>query len=214
MGASLKQLYAFGSITRGEIDTRSDTDVLVITDEFDPEIPTERYSVYSTRRIRELWEEGNPFAWHLNKESVLLYSSDCTSFLESLGPPEVYRNADADCKKFLALFLGAREESEKYNGSIVFEFSNIFLAMRNYATCFSLGYRNHYNFSRRSALEMGEHSVPIDGSAFDVLERSRILSTRGFGDALTDKDKSLALESLDIACDWFDKLESIRKVKQ
>jgi len=78
-------IYAFGSVCRGEVSRDSDIDLLCIdegtqADRFDPEL----YSVYSYERIRELWSEGNPFAWHLWLESRLLFSSDAEDHL-SLG---------------------------------------------------------------------------------------------------------------------------------
>ncbi|HHE9539890.1 TPA: nucleotidyltransferase domain-containing protein [Haemophilus influenzae] len=57
-------IYVFGSLCRGELDNKSDIDILIISDEkFGSEY--NKYSVYSYEKIRELWLDGNPFAWHL-----------------------------------------------------------------------------------------------------------------------------------------------------
>ena len=57
--------YAFGSVCRGEIDPASDIDLLACLSTPNPEIDPKKFSIYTYERIRELWHEGNPFAWHL-----------------------------------------------------------------------------------------------------------------------------------------------------
>ena len=68
-------VYAFGSICRGEIDYGSDVDLLAIVERFVPELDPSKFSIYSYSRIEQLWDEGNPFAWHLATEFKMLFSS-------------------------------------------------------------------------------------------------------------------------------------------
>ena len=68
-------IYAFGSLCRGEIDIDSDVDLLAIVGGPDRRFNSDTYSVYSYKRIAELWAEGNPFAWHLTYESRMVYAS-------------------------------------------------------------------------------------------------------------------------------------------
>ena len=84
-------IYAFGSVCRGEISQDSDVDMLAIVDEYDDRFNTEVFSVYSPERIQTLWSEGNPFAWHLSLEARLLFSTEATDFLSSLGNPNRYQ---------------------------------------------------------------------------------------------------------------------------
>src|SRR5437016_1873195 len=100
-------IYAFGSVVRGEISEGSDIDLLAIVDRYDPTFNPETYSIYSYARIKELWAEGNPFAWHLALESRLLVSSDRTDFLRALALPNAYLNGLSDCDKFYDLFVDA-----------------------------------------------------------------------------------------------------------
>ena len=93
-------IYAFGSVCRGEIDYGSDVDLLAIVDDHDGMFDPNIFSIYSYKRIKELWKEGNPFAWHLAKEARLLYSIDYDNFIESLGNPNRYDRTKADCEKF------------------------------------------------------------------------------------------------------------------
>jgi hypothetical protein len=163
----------------------SDIDLLAITDGDDRRFDLETYSRYSYARLQELWQEGNPFAWHLSLESKLLFGENDRDFLRDLGAPAPYRRVAADCDKFARLFQAARGAVKAGSNSVVFELSTIFLAARNIATCFSLGCTERPDFSRRSALRLGSDSLAIDQIAFETLERARVLSTRGVGPLLS-----------------------------
>src|SRR5579864_956288 len=199
-------IYAFGSICRGEIDSNSDLDILVIGGEYPAQYDPAIYSVYSYERVRELWKEGNPFAWHLFLESRLLFASDGRDFLHSIDQPAPYKNYANDCEKFFSLFREARAALNTASRSIVFELSTIFLSIRNIATCFSLGVSNHPDFSRNSAIRMGSESVPLCDRVYRVLERARVLCTRGRGQEITSDELKAAQESLDAVYHWMNQL--------
>jgi len=199
-------IYAFGSICRGEIYPNSDVDLLVIgggaVAQYDPAI----YSIYSYERIQDLWSEGNPFAWHLSLESRLLFSSDDQDFLQNLGKPAPYNHCARDCEKFFSLFRDARTSLTQSGASRIFDLSSIFLSIRNIATCFSLGVVQQPDFSRSSALRLGTKAVPLSLGSYQVLERARLLSTRGYGSIMTDDEIDAALRELDGVYDWMREL--------
>ena len=199
-------IYAFGSVCRGEIRPNSDIDLLVLgggdVSQYDPDI----YSIYSYERIQELWCEGNPFAWHLSLESRLLFSSDKHDVLQALGRPAPYRCCVRDCEKFLQLFSDARASLDRGSSSGVFDLSTIFLSMRNIATCFSLGVTNRPDFSRGSALQLGANAVSLSPKSYEVLERCRVLCTRGFGAKITVEEFDSTILELDRVYDWMRKL--------
>jgi hypothetical protein len=195
-------IYAFGSVCRGDIAPGSDIDLLAVVQGYDPRFSPDDYSIYSYERIREIWEEGNPFAWHLAIESKLLHSSDESDFLKSLGKPMVYRNCLQDCEKFFALFLEARSSFESQVETKVFDLSIVFLAIRNFATCFSLGAFGKPDFSRSSALRLGEYSITIPQDAYKVLERARILCTRAVGESITDHETQMAFGQFSRIEEW------------
>lgn len=143
-------IYAFGSICRGEIDKYSDIDVIAIVENFDSRLDPNKFSIYSYNRIKELWEEGNPFAWHLSLESKMIYSSNSKNLFDQLGKPNIYQNGTDDCLKFYRLFKSAEEALKSNTSSKTFELSNIFLSIRNFATCYQLA-NGKYCFSRDSA---------------------------------------------------------------
>lgn len=195
-------IYAFGSICRGEVDSFSDIDMLAIVNGRDDRFSSKDYSIYSYTRIGELWEQGNPFAWHLFLESKLIYSSDNSDYLRSIGEPNAYKSGQADCNKFREIFLSAKKSIEESNLTEVFDLSSVFLSIRNFATCYSLHIDVKPDFSRNSARNLGVHSIPIDNSIYELLERARVLSTRGIGELLDTYDVGKVKQVLNDIESW------------
>jgi hypothetical protein len=199
-------IYAFGSICRGEVRENSDVDLLVLGGDDASRYDADLYSVYSYERMLDLWREGNPFAWHLSLESRLLFASDKQDFLRNLGSPAAYRNCRRDCERFFALFRDARTSLVEGNGSKVFDLSTIFLSIRNIATCFALGAVGRPDFSRSSALRLGASSISLSPKTYQVLERARVLCTRGHGETITDEELDFTMQQLDTVYDWMSNL--------
>lgn len=204
-------LYVFGSFCRGEIDQFSDIDLLIIKNRNEDSTlyDLEKYSIYKKERIEDLWNEGNPFAWHLYKESKLIFSNEKINFLKQLGKPNDYFNMENDLRKFHKLFEDSYRSCLNSNDSLDFDFSMIFLAIRNFATCFSLGHLKQYNFSRNSSLNLDNYSIKISDDCYTILKNSRILSTRGIGNNLTELEHNKVLNEINKISNWF---ESINKI--
>src|SRR5690606_35894791 len=117
-------------VVRGEIDEYSDIDLLLITDEKINDIDPNKYSVYSPQRIKELYNEGNPFAWHLHYESKLIYT-DSFDYLKDLQCPNPYKNGHNDLIKFHKLFVESIKSMQEDQFSLTFDLAMIFLALRN-----------------------------------------------------------------------------------
>lgn len=207
------EIYAFGSIVRGEIDEYSDVDLLVIKDlkEKIPEIDKERFSIYTFERLSQLWEEGNPFSWHLYSESKCLYSENSIPFLKSLGKPNPYINHLNDLNKFHKLFLDSKLSIESNSYSLDFDLSMIFLAIRNFASCFSLGFLKIEEFSRDTALKIGEYSIQINITTYNRLKASRILASRGIGDRVTENELKEIMNEFSTIEKWFNELLKLVK---
>jgi predicted nucleotidyltransferase len=199
-------IYAFGSICRGDVSKESDIDLLAVVDGFDPRFDPILFSIYSYKRIREIWLAGNPFAWHLHLEAKPLFLSDGSDFLKTLGAPARYVEHVRDCKKFLFLFMEARRSLERNSNSSVFDLSTIFLSIRNIATCFSLGKTSVPVFSRSSALRLGDRSLAIDDETYKIFEHARILCTRAKGSALEKHAIEQAISRLDHIGEWMEYL--------
>jgi len=208
----MMHIYAFGSVCRGDISLDSDVDLLALTNEDGSRFNREIYSTYSYDRIMALWQEGNPFAWHLALESKLLFTSDNNDYLKILGKPKPYSRCRQDCEKFFALFRESCASLAANAGSRVFDLSTVFLSIRNIATCFSLGTTDQPDFSRDSARHLVEPSLPLSDEEYRILERARILCTRGLGGALTDEEINIAIGSLNDIYEWMNRL--LKKVKR
>ena len=67
------------------------------------------------------------------------------------------------------------------------------------------------NFSRNSALFLGNDSITIHHGSYRVLERARILCTRGYGDDISNQEINMAINQLDNVYVWMNNL--IEKAK-
>ena len=203
---SLMHIYAFGSICRGDISADSDVDLLALVERRDPRFNPDKFSIYSYKRITELWAAGNAFAWHLALESKLLHSGDGEDFIKKLGMPSEYVRAEADCIRFATVFESSLSSIEEGTPSLVFELSTIFLAIRNIATCYSLVKLSTPTFGRDSARKLGPKSISISDSAYLTLMRARVLSTRGVGSDIGDIDLPKLLDELQSCQLWMERL--------
>ena len=195
-------IYAFGSICRGDLSVDSDIDLLALVQGVDMRINPNKFSIYSYTRIRELWLLGNAFAWHLSLESKLVYGADNTDFLRTLGQPSKYTNVTKDCNRFRNIFEFSAQSIRDGTPSLVFELSTIFLAIRNIATCYSLAMLPQPTFGRHSAKKLGSKSIEVSEKFYSILERSRILSTRGSGADIDDIDQAAVIWELNNCRRW------------
>lgn len=195
-------IYAFGSVCRGEVDISSDIDMLAIVNGYDSRFNPSDYSIYSYERINDLWKQGNPFAWHLFLESKLVYSEDDIDHLKSIGAPSAYNSGFADCQKFREIFLSAKNSIEDSDLTEIFDLSSVFLAVRNFATCYSLHSEKNPDFSRNSARNLGARSIPIDTPTYKLFERARVLCTRGLGEILSRSEIDKAKNTLGEIDSW------------
>lgn len=201
----MKNIYIFGSVVRGELDQYSDIDLLLISDEYTQNIDPNKYSIYSPERIKELYAEGNPFAWHLYYESKLVYSSE-QDFLLSLGKPSDYTNCKSDLLKFKKLFDDSIISIRQNDFSIIFDLAMIFLAIRNFATCYTLGCYEKPIFSRLTFEKLDDYPLKLDDKVKELLMMSRISSTRGINYSLKDKNLSLFEFDLNKIENWFNEI--------
>lgn len=199
-------IYAFGSICRGDISVDSDVDLLALVKGRDSRLSPETFSIYSYTRIKELWDSGNAFAWHLSLESRLICSADGVDFLKSLGEPSRYTAGPADCARFRDIFEESLQSVRARSPSLVFELSTIFLALRNIATCYSLAKTESPTFGRDSARRIGSRSLNISDEAYHLLMRARLLSTRGSGEGIRDVELAALMPELHKCRCWIDEI--------
>jgi len=200
----MKNIYVFGSVVRGEVDKYSDVDLLLITDD-KVNVDSNKYSIYTPKRIKEMFDEGNPFAWHLHYESKLIYS-DGTDFLEELKSPNSYENGLTDLVKFHELYRDSLSSIMADRLSLVFDLAMIFLALRNFATCYSLVCQDKPTFSRNSFEKLNDFPLLLNDKIKNLLMMSRISSTRGINYNIHEMELSLMLKQVDYIDEWFNKI--------
>ena len=195
-------IYIFGSICRGEYEKDSDIDLLSVinTHAESQNFDKNKFSIYTVERLKQLWEEGNPFAWHLFLEAKLVFSSDHIDLIKCMGAPQQYQNGRVDLEKFMRLYLDSYEDLMLTKTSYIFNLSCIFLAIRNFATCYSLHVRKPI-FSRKSPLLI-DLALVLPQDVFLTLERSRTLSTRGVGDSIRQEELEKVITFLPYIRDW------------
>lgn len=200
-------VYAFGSVCRGEIDEYSDIDLLAIIEKDETNkssFDSQKFSIYKEERLIELWNEGNPFAWHLFLESKLIYSDNKNDIFKIWGEPKKYTNISNDLEKFYSLYKDSILSLKESNSSYIFDLSMVFLAIRNFASCYSLGFLNEYLFSRKSALNLKLNKLNISKESFSILERARVLSTRGAGNMINENEVNIVMNEIEKITEWFD----------
>ena len=203
---AVMHIYAFGSICRGDISVDSDVDLMALVEGRDPRLDPNKFSIYSYKRISELWASGNAFAWHLALESKLIYSEDAGDFLKGLGRPSEYVGAAEDCRRFQEIFESALLSIQEGTPSLVFELSTIFLTIRNIATCYSLAMLPSPTFGRDSARKLGPRSISLSDTVYSTLMRARLLSTRGLGDDIAEIDTPKLMDELEVCRLWVNEL--------
>ena len=201
----MKNIYIFGSTVRGEVDQYSDVDLLLITDEKTSDIDPNKYSIYKPSRVKEMFVEGNPFAWHLYYESKLVYSSD-KDFLSTLGIPSLYKDCKLDLMKFKKLFDDSIDSLKTNEYSVTFDLAMIFLAIRNFATCYTLGCYKKPIFSRQSFEKLTDFPLVLDIRLKEMLMMSRISSTRGINYYIGEEDLSLFKSEIGNINKWFNEI--------
>lgn len=201
-------IYAFGSLCRGEVDIGSDIDLLAISNDKNKRFDPNLFSIYSYDRINQMWKEGNPFAWHLFYESKLVYADDNVDFIHQKGQPNNYTKVNSDCLKFHNLFKEAAKSLIQSTESEIFDLSVIFLSIRDIATCFSFSKMTKPIFSRNAALMLGNDSLKMRTEAYDILERARILCTRGIGKYIEQNEIQEIKSEIKIIDNWMKQLIS------
>jgi hypothetical protein len=199
---NLLHIYAFGSICRGEISAGSDVDLLAVVSGGQNDFDRSMFSIYTHLRLKEIWIEGNPFAWHLHHEARLIHANDGRDFLAELGVPQRYCRRYPDCERFLQLLQRARLSADHDHRSVIFDLSAAFLGLRNFASCYLLGKFGQHDFSRNVAVRLMGCNPPISTVAYRILERARLLCTRGYGELLTSAEVDCGLECLPALEAW------------
>lgn len=189
--------YLFGSKARGDADTSSDTDVLIVY----TESPTENqrtilqqqisndlrvdvtFAEYSIRRLQEMFNEGHLFAWHLFQEATPIQSSVLSQKeMIDFWRPAPYRNGRTDAGHFADLIRSIGIELAGAPASLVHEAGLMYLALRNIAMSMSSTFLPQVDFTRLSPISLSAALAiesPCSIADYEMLIAARHASQRG-----------------------------------
>lgn len=203
----------FGSLARGDNDKYSDMDVLIVIENesnqhekiknlarkmgvnHDADI-----SIYTKKRISNMFESGHLFAWHIYLESVSYFKKNKDPWFSCLKQPSPYLEYKADTEQFLNI-LDDSFHALTYGSNHIFEAGIVHMALRNIGMIQSYVHSRVPNFSRYSIMQLPSTiSPPISIESYELLLNCRRASKRGSSTSLPNK--GIILDILLPLRDW------------
>lgn len=182
----------FGSAARGMSDWRSDYDILValpdasrVDRECIAREVTSRVgrragiSVYGMGRLKAMWSEGSPFAWHLYLEAKPVPGFEF-GILKALGKPVPYLDAFADSKMMADMLVSIVRRASAGVASACYEAGLLYVCSRNIAMFASKSLLGRFDFSRTAPFAISKAlPFPLSYDEYDILIAARHAATRG-----------------------------------
>jgi hypothetical protein len=172
------EIYVFGSAVRGEVSPTSDIDILVLPFTSDRSIFPTGWSIYSPELIKEYFQKGRLFAWHLHLEAQCIFTPNETSFLDDLGKPAPYSTMFNDIVELEHLLIDAIDEIESGTNSLIYELGIAYTAVRDIAMSASWAFLGAPCFSKRAPYELPV-ACPLPLTVYEGAMLARHSSTRG-----------------------------------
>jgi hypothetical protein len=200
------EIYIFGSMTRGEVSSSSDADVLVIQDRPEQNRFPPSWSVYSKKTVEAYFSTGRLFAWHLHLEAVQVYPRSGTGFLADLGEPAPYSSVVEDLADLRLLLENSLFELQSNSPSSIYEIGLAYTAIRDIAMAASWSMLGKPSFSRYAPYELPVQ-CPLPLAMYETAIQARHASTRG----TAEPDEYNLAASYIMACPILEWVESIRR---
>lgn len=190
---NLIAVYLFGSAARGDVDARSDLDLLAVVEDGRGKVSVEdvlayvprelvgleaSVSWYGRNRLSHMFGNGELFAWHLHQETCPLHEVE--PFLENLGKPAPYRDGAADVASFNTILSGIPNQLLAAPGNAVYELGLIYVCLRNICMAASWTLCPRPDFSRYSPFRLNNFTpAPITISDYELAMTCRMAGQRG-----------------------------------
>lgn len=195
-------LYVYGSTARGDALNSSDVDLLVVLEEKkgarigEVSIPKTviplgkkpDFSYYSLDRLRDMFNSGHLFAWHLYREARFLEVGD--DYLAQLSKPNDYESFEEDVMPLIELLSSIEHELERSRENLIYEAGLVYVCARNIAMCSSYFAPSGLSFSTYAPYLLGysDNRFPLPKERFEALRRARLAGTRGLEPSPLDVD--------------------------
>ncbi len=218
--------YVFGSVGRGDQDSKSDLDILAVVENRTGKvsdsvvlahIPIELRSLkpsiswYGGDRVREMFRNGELFAWHIYKETIPLF--DPQKFVSGLGRPAEYREFVADVSSFHHILTGIPSQIALNKNNAIYEAGLIYVCLRNMAMAASWALCEFPDFSRHSPFRLvGVSACPISAEEYELAMACRMASQRGLAPPPC-VSREFVIEIFDRLDPWVQELHSILQRK-
>ena len=218
---SLVGTYIFGSVGRGQNDDRSDLDLLAVVQNGSGKVeessvlacvPTRfanmkpSISWYGQDRIREMYQNGELFAWHLHAETIPVF--ELHPFLASLGRPQPYEDSALDVGSFQKVLRGIPEQIASNQYNVIYEAGLIYVCVRNIAMAASWKLCRRPDFSRYSPFNLGSvGQCPISIEEYEITMACRMASQRGITPPARLKD-TFVMDAYSRLVPWTDEILS------
>ena len=186
-------IYVFGSVARGDYDSRSDLDLLAVVADGKGKVDAESVyahvpsalsgldasiSWYGRRRLGMMFENGELFGWHLHQEASPLFEVE--PVIKELGAPAPYCEAEADVASFEKVLSGIPAQLDTSPANSIYEFGLIYVCLRNICMAASSKLSARPDFSRYSPFRLsGFTAVPMTQDEYDIAMSCRMAGQRG-----------------------------------
>jgi len=219
--------FLFGSSARGDVDSASDTDVLIVYEREPSTLDRHRtkdlvikqlgqdcaFAEYTWERLASMFADGHLFAWHLYQEARPLRAFKIGGREFSFPMPAPYRYTRRDALNFVDLLASSAHAVEVRTASLVYEAGLGYVAIRNVGMSLSAlalprpAFDRHVPFTVARVLRI---PPPCDLGIYDLMVAARHSSQRGLPEPTLDSSALLsgvmgahdwALEALEIVHD-------------
>ncbi|MEI6090619.1 MAG: nucleotidyltransferase domain-containing protein [bacterium] len=211
---SIQSIRVFGSYGRGDADSFSDLDILIVTNknndiseianDFDDEILNRfhkkpSYAWYSKARIEAMYASGHLFAWHLYQESKPVYKIT-NDLIKILGKPNKYEDAISDAQSIYKIMNSIKPSIIISPINSVYESGVLFVCLRNLGLILSSVLKDNFDFTLDSPYHLNENSLCLDYSEYNILKQNRRASMRGLPSQQLDIVKLINI--IEVAIKW------------
>jgi hypothetical protein len=202
------EIYIFGSLITGNIDSGSDVDVLVIDESrYRNKYPSD-WSFYTQERILELFKQGTLFAWHVYTESICIHPKDSEGFLYSIGKPSNYGNARSEIDSLLRIAIDSVNELKNNSPSWVFELGLIYMATRDIAMAASMQILGEFCFDKYAPFFITGNQFPLNKKEYFQIMNCRRATTRGIDIKSGHTDFNPLINKLHSVVEWCEDIKS------
>jgi nucleotidyltransferase-like protein len=192
--AEVEALALFGSRSRGDADSESDTDVVVFAHVASSDdlvvvkqkmmtlFPSMSFSVYSTATGQTMAEDGSLFLWHLKLEAKVLFNRSAwfETVLSGLRPYSLAK-VQRDLDTFDLVLRDVTDNIGSGSVILLYEASTLFSILRSIGMIATL-VAGTPNFGRREPIEfvrlLARGKITLDSADLDDLTSARHVYAR------------------------------------